>query len=62
MVYAVNGRLLFTSVGSVTVHNGALCQPLYAIPGQSEFIGAPQNKKARVVRAKTEEKKCSSIL
>jgi hypothetical protein len=29
---------------------------LYAIPGQSEFIGAPQNKKARVVRAKTEDK------
>ena len=29
---------------------------LFAIPGQSEIIGAPQNKKARVVRAKTEEK------
>jgi hypothetical protein len=29
-----------------------------APPGQSELIGAPQNKKARVVRAKTEDKKC----
>ena len=28
----------------------AMCL-LFAVPGQSEFIGAPQNKKARVVRA-----------
>jgi hypothetical protein len=35
---------------------------LFAIPGQSEIIGAPQNKKARVVRANTKEKKHESYL
>jgi hypothetical protein len=42
--------------------NFGIAQTSFAIPGQSEIIGAPQNKKARVVRAKTEEKKCSFTL